>query len=284
MRRSLPCASAFLICLVFRMCKLRKRSLEQPVASGLTPMSWKRSCACCYTVVRLDRQSRIEAPPVRRLRVRSRLVAAACAMREQCLRSSSTCRARTNIVAQTQGLRATPRHSPDFGSSTAVRRPLCSGACKLCEASYPNTKSLRDHLDAVHGGEQRAREVLFFLEKWQPHVMAPSEQRASLENFSYCFNHSADRRELKPYASPLPLRMSRSLFLCDLYSACHTTLCAKEDWAPRKGQRPPVADVRRWKAQLLSNIEVLDGQRVEAATRQFVACAFCAMQRWSEEL
>ena len=93
---------------------------------------------------------------------------------------------------------------------------MLSGARKLCEASYPNAKALRDHLDAVHGGEQRAREVVFFLEKWQPHVMAPSEQRASLENFSCCYNHSASHRELKPYASPLPSRTSRSLFWCDL--------------------------------------------------------------------
>ena len=156
--------------------------------------------------------------------------------------------------------------------------PSLPCGCHLCEASFPSIKGLRHHVDCVHGGMQRAREAWLCLEACQPHCVMPSEKRAVVENFSFCYayGHHQGRRELAA-EEPLPQPNEASIFFCTLFEAFSSSTAS--------GSRPAAAtlnDVRQWKASLCSAIAqppLLSPER-----RQFVACAFCALQYWSEEL
>ena len=72
--------------------------------------------------------------------------------------------------------------------------PMLAHVCKLCEASYSTQEGIDEHITWVHGGMVRYRETWLFLERCQPHATSPQEQRAAVENFSFCYRYGARRR------------------------------------------------------------------------------------------
>ena len=98
--------------------------------------------------------------------------------------------------------------------------PSLPCGCHLCEASFPSIRGLQRHVERIHGGMQRAREAWLCLEACQPHCVKPSEKRAVIENFSFCYSygHRKGRRELVA-DDPQPQPNEPLIFFCTLFEA-----------------------------------------------------------------
>ena len=156
--------------------------------------------------------------------------------------------------------------------------PSLPCGCHLCEASFPSIRGLQRHVERIHGGMQRAREAWLCMEACQPHCVKPSEKRAVIENFSFCYSygHRKGRRELVA-DEPQPQPNEPLLFFCTLFEAFLSGTGSDAIHASAA-----LKNVRQWKTSL----HCVKAQPLlfSPERRQFVACAFCAMQYWNEEL
>ena len=153
-------------------------------------------------------------------------------------------------------------------------KPCLPCACKLCEASYPSPEGLCKHLRCVHGGEQRAREAWLCMEGERPHVVTPEEKRRVVTNFSSRYQCATlhGRHELPSPEAP-PATNAHARFWCSLYRACAGRSDAGVEALPH---------IAAWETSLSTGGKACRAPAPER--RQYVACAFCAMQYWNDEL
>jgi len=173
--------------------------------------------------------------------------------------------------------------------------PSLPSACKLCEASFPTSDGLRKHVRRVHGGDQRAREAWLCLEEEKPHLVTAAEKRRVVANFSSRYQHAAPsgRHELSEAgAGPgvEPVEPSYPRFWCELYRA----LAARHEADPQDLQGVATLEAtldrgdRPKGSRTATDTEAGDAPPAAAAQppqlRKYLACAFCALQYWNDEL
>ena len=102
--------------------------------------------------------------------------------------------------------------------------PTLAFPCRLCEASYPSQDGIDEHIKWVHGGMARYREAWLFLESCQPHATSPQEQRAAIQNFSFCYRYGARSRSQPHLVAVLPTRDPHA----SLWLAVYRSLAGEE--------------------------------------------------------
>ena len=185
-----------------------------------------------------------------------------------------------------------PRRACDGGGAAQaampvrLRRPDAPGCppalahrCELCEAQGPDDMWKDMHIDLTHGGPQRYRNAVSVLRHFAgAYVPSGTDKRTSTENARRCQEFGMGRPETllpsKAYAQWDALAENlhsgfehmRGL-LCDAIGVHAPT--------PMPGilQEKPV---RKY--------EIQQSREWARRPRQFVACVFCALLSWSEEL
>ena len=81
----------------------------------------------------------------------------------------------------------------------------------MCEAEFPNEKSLERHIDLIHGGERTYRSAIFGFCELEPYVTSPTEKRSCIERFAMA-QESATKPETEPYMTPAAEELQRKSF------------------------------------------------------------------------
>jgi hypothetical protein len=82
--------------------------------------------------------------------------------------------------------------------------PCLSHCCFMCEAEFPNLKSLISHIDYVHGGCRQYRSSVFAFCEVEPYVSSPTEKRSCIQRFSASQQLDTTSPETEPYAAAAP--------------------------------------------------------------------------------
>ena len=121
------------------------------------------------------------------------------------------------------------------------------------------------------------------MEGSRPHVVTPEEKRRIVTAFSACYQYATPhgRHEL-PAAEPTPPINAHALFWCSLYRACASHQRCQPPGAVCDVDPNALDRISAWETSLATGVEAR--QVPEPERRQFLACAFCAMQYWNDEL
>ena len=169
---------------------------------------------------------------------------------------------------------------------TRLRRPDEPGAhpslayrCELCEAEGADDAWRNMHVDYVHGGAQRYRNAIAILGKHSgAHVPSGTAKRHAFENARKCQEFGTSQPvTLLPTAAHDELeKVTLNLFhgSLDMWRLL-------DDALMQTSAVPSPGDLHEQPQQ-----KYLPSQPHEWAQqpRQFLACVFCALQFWSEEL
>ena len=143
--------------------------------------------------------------------------------------------------------------------------PFC---CELCEAQFATERRFEEHVNCVHGGEQRYRDAWLALEEQQPHVVSPQEMRRVVEAMAECYHHATVLPQAAPEAARLPLAEQQEA----LWQRLTTAAGAQQSPAPEPAPYEP------------SSAAAAQAFAERKAPRRFRACVVCALLHWSEEL
>ncbi|CAK0880981.1 unnamed protein product [Prorocentrum cordatum] len=156
--------------------------------------------------------------------------------------------------------------------------PCLPRACHLCEASYPTKEALQKHVRRVHGGDQRAREAWLSLESEKPHFVETAGKRRIPMHFAQSYQVSAFAK-----LDEAPPR-SHAHFWCALYrrlaSDGHHDVDPRDLDAVAAIERGFIPDI----AQATEEDQPPAEEQPAPEPRRYVACAFCAVQYWNDEL
>ena len=161
-------------------------------------------------------------------------------------------------------------------ADTQDATPSLAYRCDLCDAQGCNEVWKRMHIDFAHGGLQRYRNAFTVLRSYAgPYVPTAADKRATIQTARQCQEYAT----LKP-ATVLPTSIAAPLdeLQSDLNAGATLLWTCIHEYIKEPGSDPqwcimkPIIDYTRWKQPSVQR------------PREFVACVFCALQFWSEEL
>jgi len=161
----------------------------------------------------------------------------------------------------------------------AGAHPSLAYRCELCEAEGVNDVWRKMHVDYVHGGAQRYRNAIAILGKYSgSHVPSGTAKRCAFENARRCQEFGMLRPE-----TLLPETTRRELeeVTSNMYHGSDSLWHRLVDALALPSQVPDPCTLHEKPPH-----EYLPCQPNTWARqpRQFLACVFCALQHWSEEL
>ena len=154
----------------------------------------------------------------------------------------------------------------------------------MCEAEFPNAKTLNKHIDLLHGQYRFYSTWLGGAYSKCPYVISPTEKRGCVEHFAAVQQQAVCVAEDEPYVH-LPCRESQRK---QLWAFLYET-CCHEAVADTMGiHAARLIEAKTWAC--VGNGKT-DGPDLNGAVtarshepRGFEACVFCAMLHWSEQL
>ena len=152
-------------------------------------------------------------------------------------------------------------------------QPTLKYTCRMCEAEFPNRTSLMDHIDLNHGQCRFYSTWLYGCYSLGPYIVSPTEKRSCLEHFATAQQTSTRNPENEPYTKMLDRAVQRKQLLLHVYLRCD-----------KHADENKLVEFAEWaEPQARSNFDAKVCHE-PSEQRSFIACVFCAMLHWSEDL